>query len=43
MEAIDSFRNLGVEPVLEIIGDQTKIEIVEALYQLCDGSKILPR
>ena len=43
MEAIDSFRSLGVDPVLEIIGDETKIETIEALHQLCNGNKILPR
>ena len=43
MEAIDSFRNLGVDPVIEIVGDETKIEAMEALHQLCNGNKILPR
>ena len=43
IEAIDSFRNLGADPVLENIGDQTKIDTIEALHQLCNGNKILPR
>ena len=41
--AIDHMQNLGIEPTLEVIDNNIKIETIEALHNICDKNKQLPR
>jgi glutaredoxin len=43
VKAIDLFRSIGVEPILEVIDDSTKVETRDALSEISNGDNKLPR